>query len=159
MAKKKIKQVKKKIKILKIKISNLKKQEKHRKTKQKRIPTGISNFDKMIEGGFEEYTTNLLVGSSGSGKTIFSVQFLVEGMKRGEKCLYITFEENKLQFYRNMKRFGWDLEAYEKKGLFYFLEYKPGKVKTMLEEGGGTIESIVLKNKISRIVIDSITSF
>ena len=55
--------------------------------------------------------------------------------------------------------FGWDLAGYEKKGLFVFLEYTPMKVKTMLEEGGGSIESIVLNKKISRIVIDSITSF
>ena len=51
------------------------------------------------------------------------------------------------------------LEEYEKKGLFIFLEYTPGKVKTMLEEGGGEIENTVVTNKISRIVIDSITSF
>lgn len=41
----------------------------------------------------------------------------------------------------------------------FFLEYTPEKVKTMLEEGGGIIESIILKEKISRVVIDSITSF
>jgi circadian clock protein KaiC len=39
------------------------------------------------------------------------------------------------------------------------LEYTPIKVKTMLEEGGGVIESIILEKKISRIVIDSMTSF
>ena len=99
------------------------------------------------------------MGGSGSGKTIFATQFLVEGMKKGEKCLYVTFEEKKAQFYDNMKKFGWDLADYEKKGLFIFLEYTPIKVKTMLEEGGGSIESIILEKKISRIVIDSITSF
>ncbi len=124
-----------------------------------RIPTGIQNFDSLIENGFEKNSTNLLVGSSGSGKTIFATQFLVEGMKRGEKCLYITFEEKKKQFYTNMLDFGWNLEEYEKKDLFKFLEYTPIKVKTMLEEGGGTIETVVLGEKISRIVIDSITSF
>ncbi len=125
----------------------------------KRIPIGIPNFDRLIEGGFEKNSTNLLVGSSGSGKSIFAAQFLVEAMDRGEKCLYITFEEDKEQFYENMRELGWDLKAYEKKGLLTFLEYSPIKVKTMLEEGGGTIESIILKNKISRMVIDSITSF
>ena len=58
-----------------------------------------------------------------------------------------------------MLDFGWDLERYEKDGKFVFLEYSPEKVKMMLEEGGGTIENIVLKSKIKRIVIDSITSF
>jgi len=124
-----------------------------------RVATHISSFDKLIEGGFEKNSTNLVAGDSGSGKSIFATEFLVGGMKKGEKCLYVTFEEDKKDFYRNMKRFGWDLEKYEKKGLFTFLEYTPIKVKAMLEEGGGTIESIILGKKISRMVIDSITSF
>ena len=135
------------------------KAQKNKNYKIERISTGIKNFDKLIEGGFERNSTNLLVGGSGSGKTIFCVQFLLEGIKRGEKVLYITFEENKKDFYDNMRDFGWDLEKLEKEGKFIFLEYTPEKVKTMLEEGGGTTESIVLKEKISRIIIDSITSF
>jgi len=129
------------------------------KSKIERIPIGIPNFDYLIEGGFKKNSTNLIVGDAGSGKTILATHFLIEGMKKGEKCLYVTFEEKKRQFYENMLRFGWDLEAYEKKDLFTFLEYTPIKVKTMLEEGGGAIESIVMGKKISRMVIDSITSF
>jgi len=127
--------------------------------KTTKVPTHIPNFDNLIGGGFINESTNLIIGNSGNGKTIFAMQFLIGGMKKGEKALYVTFEEKKEQFYKNMKIFGWDLESYEKKGLFTFLEYTPLKVKTMLEEGGGTIESIILKEKISRLVIDSITSF
>ena len=127
--------------------------------KLKRIPTGIKNFDSLVEGGFEENSTNLIVGCSGSGKSIFATQFLVKGIKKGETCLYVTFEEKKEEFYNNMLRFGWDLAKYEKQGKFIFLEYTPQKVKAMLEEGGGIIESIVLSKKINRMVIDSITSF
>ncbi len=152
------KSVKKKIKISKEKCI-VKKESGIKKVKGMRISTGISNFDKLSEGGFEKNSTNLLVGSSGSGKTIFAVQFLIEGMKKGEKCLYITFEEKKGEFYNNMEDFRWDLEQYEKQGKFTFLEYTPEKVKTMLEEGGGAIESIILREKITRVVIDSITSF
>lgn len=124
-----------------------------------RVPTGIPNFDKLVEGGFEKDSINLLVGDSGCGKTIFAIQFLIDGLKRGEKCLYVTFEEKKSEFYSNMADFGWDLEKFEKDGKFIFMEYTPEKVKTMLEEGGGTIESVVLGKKITRMVIDSITSF
>ena len=130
-----------------------------RNKKETRVSVGISNFDKLIEGGFEKNSINMVLGTSGSGKSIFATQFLIEGMKKGEKCLYITFEEKKSRFYENMKDFGWDLQKYEDKGLFVFLEYTPAKVKTMLEEGGGQIESLVISNKVSRLVIDSITSF
>jgi circadian clock protein KaiC len=128
-------------------------------TGRKRIPTGIINFDGLVQGGFDKNSTNLIVGDSGAGKSIFATQFLMEGIKRGEKCLYITFEEEKEEFYENMAAFGWDLKKYEQSGDFVFLEYAPEKVRTMLEEGGGIIENIVLKKKIARVVIDSITSF
>ena len=131
----------------------------HRVVRGNRIQTWISHFDRLIEGGFVKDSTNLLVGGSGSGKSIFATQFLVEAMNRGESCLYVTFEEKKSQFYENMLSLGWDLSEYERKGLFTFLEYTPIKVKTMLEEGGGSIESIILNKKVSRMVIDSITSF
>lgn len=147
---------------MKSKIKTIKKPKKSNKSKADkciRIPTGIIGFDKLIEGGFEKNSTNLVMGGPGSGKTILATQFIIEGLKKGESCLYITFEETKQSFYHNMKRFSWDLEQYEKKGLFTFLNYTPGKVKNMLEEGGGIIESIIINNKISRLVIDSMTSF
>lgn len=129
------------------------------KTNTERIAIGIPNFDKLIQGGFKKDSINLIVGSSGSGKSILATQFLVEGVSKGENCLYITFEEKKSVFFSNMKELGWNLEKLEKEGKFTFVEYTPEKVKTMLEEGGGIIENIVLEKKVSRIVIDSITSF
>lgn len=127
--------------------------------KKVKIPTDIEGFDEITNGGLEKNTSNLLVGDAGSGKTIFAMEFLINGIKRKESCLYITFEEEKMSFYNNMREFGWDLSKLEKEGNFFFLHYNPKKVKTMLEEGGGIIENIVLKNKINRIVIDSVTSF
>ena len=115
-----------------------------------RISTGIKEIDKISEGGFEENSTNLVIGDGGSGKTIFGVQFLMEGIKKGEKCLYITFEEKKQDFYLNMKKIGFDLEKSEKEDKFFFIEYTPEKVKSMLEEGGGVIESLILRKKIKR---------
>ena len=58
-----------------------------------------------------------------------------------------------------MKELGYDLAKAEKSGKFTFLEYSPEKVKMMLDEGGGSVESTVYKNKVTRLVIDSLTSF
>jgi circadian clock protein KaiC len=137
----------------------IKKHSYETKRKNPKIATGIPSYDKMIEGGFQDQSINLIVGGIGSGKTIFALQFLMEGIKRNEKVLYITFEEKKEDFYKNMKQLGWDLQKEENNGKFIFLEYSPEKVKMMLDEGGGAIEAIVLKNNIKRMVIDSITSF
>lgn len=124
-----------------------------------RVSSGIKNLDILIEGGFEKNSTNLIAGDPGSGKTIFGVQFLVDGIKKGEKCLYITFEEKRQDFFLNMKKIGFNLEKPEKEEKFFFIEYTPEKVKTMLEEGGGIIETLILRKKIKRVVIDSMTSF
>lgn len=125
----------------------------------KRVATGIPGFDSLVQGGFKDNSTNLVAGGTGSGKTIFAIQFLVNGIKKGEPGVYITFEERKKKTYDDMKKFGWDLEKYEKQGKFKFLEYTPEQVKKVLVEGGGTIETIVQKMKAKRLVIDSITSF
>ena len=124
-----------------------------------RVSTGIKNLDKITEGGFCKDSTNLVVGGSGNGKSVFAIQFLLEGIKNGESVLYISFEEKKREFYNNVSELGWDLEKYEKEGKFFFLYYTPQKVRNMLEEGGGDIESIVLTKGVTRIAMDSITAF
>jgi KaiC/GvpD/RAD55 family RecA-like ATPase len=136
-----------------------KKSSKKSPIKRIRITTGIGNLDPLIQGGLKQNHINLLIGDAGAGKTIFSLQFLMEGLKKGETCLYITFEEKKEKLYDDMRSFGWDLEGYEEKKKLFFLEYNPEQVKSLIEEGGGTIDHLISKSKVSRLVIDSITSF
>lgn len=124
-----------------------------------RVGSGIPGFDKLVQGGFKENSINLVVGGPGSGKTIFAIMFLLEGFKKGEPGLYVTFEERKEKLYEDVRGFGWDLAKYEKEGKFSYLEYTPEQVKKVLIEGGGTIDNVITKMKAKRIVIDSITSF
>lgn len=127
--------------------------------KIERVPSGIRELDKLIAGGFKRNSINLIVGGPGCGKTIFALQFLVEGILKGESTIYVTFEEKKEKLYEDMLTFGWDLAKFEKEGKFVFLEYTPEQIKKVLVEGGGTIDTLITKNKAKRIVIDSITSF
>ena len=126
----------------------------------KRVPTGIAEFDDLIKGGFKKTSINLIAGKAGTGKTVFAMQFLYNGVtKFNENGLYITFEEKKKKTYKDMLEFGWDLKRLEEQEKFVYLEYSPEQVKRVLVEGGGIIESIIEKYKIKRLVIDSITSF
>lgn len=125
----------------------------------KRVESGILGFDKLVQGGFKQGSINLVAGGPGSGKTIFAIQFLMEGLKKGESGIYITFEEKKKKLYQDMLGFGWNLEKYEKAGKFAFLEYTPEQVKKVLIEGGGTIDALITQINAKRMVIDSITSF
>lgn len=124
-----------------------------------RVSSGIPGLDSLIEGGFVKKSINLVAGGPGSGKSIFAMQFLVDGIKKGEAGIYITFEEKKEKFYEDMNEFGWNIEKFEKEGKFLFLEYTPEQVKKILTEGGGIVENIIEKMKVQRIVIDSISSF
>lgn len=125
-----------------------------------RVPIGIKTFDPLIGNGLKRGSSNLVVGGPGSGKTIFAIQFLYNGItKYNENGLYITFEEKKEKLYDDMREFGWDLSKLEKENKFVFLEYTPEQVKKLLVEGGGIVESIIEKYKIKRLAIDSISSF
>ena len=131
-----------------------------KKVETARVPVGIPGFDKLVEGGLKRGSVNMLAGSAGSGKTIFAIQFLLEGiMNHKEPGIYITFEEHKEKIYEDMIVFGWDLAKLEKEGMFMFLEYSPEQVKKVITEGGGMIDTLIEKSKAKRIVIDSVTSF
>ena len=87
-----------------------------------KLPTGIPGFDSISEGGLPRGRSTLLCGGTGSAKTTFGVQFLVEGVRRGEPGIMVTFEEQPDDIKCNVARFGWDLEKYEKDGLFSFID-------------------------------------
>jgi circadian clock protein KaiC len=60
-----------------------------------KVPTGIEGFDDLVDGGFPAKTNILLSGTPGTGKTIFGLQYLVNGANEGEKGLFVTLEESK----------------------------------------------------------------
>jgi circadian clock protein KaiC len=124
-----------------------------------RVKTGVPKLDPLIQGGLKENSINLVVGDAGSGKTIFAMHFLMQGLKEGESCLYITFEEKKEKLYEDMSSFKWDFGKFEEQKKFFYLEYSPEQVKSLIEEGGGTVDQLISKRKITRLVIDSATSF
>ncbi|RLI73035.1 hypothetical protein DRO97_08235, partial [Archaeoglobales archaeon] len=75
-----------------------------------KITTGITGLDIILKGGFEKSFTYLIKGGPGSGKTLFGLQFLIEGLKKGEKCVYISFDESVEEIVYQAKSFGWDVE-------------------------------------------------
>ncbi len=60
-----------------------------------KVTTGLKKFDKVISGGFPENSVVLLSGGPGTGKTLFSLKFLLEGAIKGERCCYITLSEDR----------------------------------------------------------------
>ena len=135
---------------------------KHKPVEQKieRTPTGIPGLDDVIEGGLKKDSITLVGGCAGSGKSIFAMQFLINGiLKYNEPGVYVTFEEDKQEVYGDMLRFGWDFAELEKQEKFAFIRYTPEQVGKVLKTGGGIIRDIIGKINAKRIVIDSISAF
>lgn len=79
-----------------------------------RIPSGIPGLDELIEGGIPKKRSFLVSGATGSGKTIFSIQFLYQGAYLyGEPGIYVTLDERPDLIREDMLKFGWNLKRLE----------------------------------------------
>lgn len=116
-----------------------------------RIKTGIPGFDDLIEGGMPAGFFVVVTGPPGTGKTTFSLQFLMEGVKHKEKCIYFSFEEKVEQLINQSVCYGWDIGNYIEKGYLEIFGF------TMLSSEE-IIEIIDIFNP-KRIVLDSINIF
>jgi circadian clock protein KaiC len=77
-----------------------------------RVPTGVAGLDRLIEGGFPKGRSILVTGEPGTGKTIFGLQFLLDGLRRGEKGVYVAADEEPGDILEQASSLGWDLEKY-----------------------------------------------
>jgi KaiC/GvpD/RAD55 family RecA-like ATPase len=76
-----------------------------------RVATGIPGLDRMLGGGLIGGRPYLLTGSTGSGKSLLSLTFLLEGIRRGEDVLLVAVDEPPSEIMENVRSFGWDLNA------------------------------------------------
>jgi circadian clock protein KaiC len=82
--------------------------------------TGIEGFDEITKGGLPHSRTSLVMGGPGTGKTVFALQFLVNGAKDyDEPGIFVTFEETSRRIIANAAGFGWDLPFLQEQKLFF----------------------------------------
>lgn len=121
-----------------------------------KVETGIPGFDEVLKGGVREGASILVTGPPGTGKTIFAIQFIVEGAKRGEAGIYITSEETIDDLRDYAEALGLDMKEYEKKGLITLIQ-QPVMPKKLMSIA--TPLTIIKSKKVKRVVLDSITLF
>ena len=76
-----------------------------------RVSIGIPGLDRMLGGGLLPGRPYMVTGGTGSGKTILSLSFLLEGMRRGEDVLLVAVDEPPSEILENVRAFGWDLSS------------------------------------------------
>jgi len=134
-----------------------------------RIKTGIKGFDELVEGGIPEGRSVLVSGGTGTGKSIFSVEFLVNGAKMNEPGIYLTLDERPELIREDMLRFGWNLRQLEDAGMFKIIDGTiaklgiPSDEEFSLPATGFDLDKLLLelmkaikKIRARRVVIDSI---
>ena len=123
-----------------------------------RVPTGISELDSALSGGFPAGSAILVNGGPGSGKSIFGMTFLWNGAKQfHEKGTYISFSESKNTMYENMQTIGMDFQGLEVANLFWYHEMFAATGKGMGELLTRALSTIGT-NRVERVVVDSISA-
>ena len=79
----------------------------------KRLKSGISGLDDILHGGFPQGHLYLVEGDPGTGKTTLALQFLLEGIRNGERVLYVTLSESREELEQVAKSHGWSAENLE----------------------------------------------
>ena len=129
--------------------------------------TGIAGLDDVLGGGFARDHTYLVEGTPGAGKTTVGLQFLLEGARRGERCLYVTLSETADELRAVAASHGWTLDgvdlfelvagedmldAAQQQSLLYSADLELGEAtRAILEQ--------VERLKPARIVLDGIAEF
>ncbi|MBM4249526.1 MAG: ATPase, partial [Euryarchaeota archaeon] len=74
----------------------------------RKIKSGIFGLNALLDGGINEHSVSVVVGSSGAGKTICATQFLHWGLQAGQEGIYITLDESPEQILSEAAEMGWE---------------------------------------------------
>lgn len=99
-----------------------------------RTPTGVTGLDKIIDGGLIRGRTYLVAGETGTGKTIFSLKFILKGLEMGEPCVYVPFDETIEGTVEGALTLGWDLETPMRRNMLRILDARPFFAEVMREK-------------------------
>lgn len=121
-----------------------------------RVTSGNPVLDEMCGGGFFRDSIILVSGATGAGKTLMVTEFVAGGIKAGERCLLLAFEESREQLFRNAKGWGIDFETMEREEQLKVVCNYPEVAS--LEDWLIEIKNIITEFKPNRIAVDSLSA-
>jgi circadian clock protein KaiC len=120
------------------------------------VPTGVAQLDALLRGGIPHASSTVVMGGTGTGKTLLGLHFLVEGARRNEPGILFTLEETPAQVRAIASGFAFGFEAHERAGLVHVRHTAPIELSTdrFLQQARDEIERVGAR----RVVLDSLTS-
>lgn len=122
-----------------------------------RVKTGIDGLDEMLEGGLPRSQAVAVMGSFGTGKTTFGLQFIQQGLKQGEKGIFISLEEDQESILAAARAFQWDLAPYIEQRKLAIVKLEPTDAKTTITRIRSELPDFIKSFGASRIVLDSVS--
>ncbi len=122
-----------------------------------KVSTGIEGLDEMLNGGFPKNKAVVVMGSFGTGKTTFALQFIHEGLVKGEKGLFISLEEGKEEIVENAKGFGLELDRYIEEEMLSLVKLEPADAKNTINRVKSQLPVFIENFGAQRVVLDSVS--
>ncbi len=126
-------------------------------TSDKRLSTGSSALDTMMDGGIYQGSVTMVTGISGTGKTVLSVQFLTNAAREGHKTLLVSLDEHPRQLMRNARTLGLPLDEMVEQGKV-FIHYE-SPLELELDVHFDRIIKLVEREQIDCVVFDSVAVY
>ena len=125
---------------------------------EERMKVGIIGLDDMLGGGLIPGSICAIIGTYGTGKTTFSLQFVWEGLKKGEHIIYISLEEREERIMEYMVQKGWDIGPFLNKSLFV-IKLDPTDFNLANNRIKNELPRLIKQVNANRVVIDPISLF
>jgi KaiC/GvpD/RAD55 family RecA-like ATPase len=123
----------------------------------RKIKSGVVGLDSLLDGGLNENSATVVIGTSGAGKTTFAAQFLRRGLERGNDALFVSLDENQDQIIKEAVEMGWsDIHDYLEDGSLVFIDASGKKFSKFFRHELPTFVE-EWKGSESRIVVDPLT--
>ena len=122
-----------------------------------RLDIGIEGLDEMIQGGIPHKHLIAVIGSAGTGKTTFGLQFLYHGLQHDEKAVFITLEQSRGDVIATANEWGWEFEQYEEDDLLAIVDLDPVEMANSLDNIQAELPTLVREFGADRLVLDSVS--
>ena len=121
------------------------------------VLTGIDGLDELLGGGVPRGHTVTVLGSFGTGKTTFGIQFLVQGLINQEKGIFISLEEDPDSIVASAAGFGWDLATPLKEKRLAIVKLEPADARTTVMKVRSELPKFIKDFGADRVVVDSVS--